>query len=142
MTVNIENYIPVVAIHGLNTEKNAVLAGTNTLSGATTISGATTLSGTTTVSGAASFTGGTAGVTSPVTAGTDATYTLTAAMSGATFFATKSSATQTYTLPAVAAGLKFTFICGHASGEILIDQASSEVITITTFAAVGADADR
>ena len=67
--------------------------------------------------------------------------TVTAAQTGGTFLATKGSATQTYTLPAVAAGLKYTFICGHASGEILIDQVSTEVIIMTAFTAVGSDAD-
>lgn len=125
----IEDYVPVVKYDGLNTTKDINASGTNTFSGASTFSGAT------------SFTGATSGLVSSTTVGTDATYALTAAMSGGTWFATKGSATQTYTLPAVAAGLKYTFICGHADGEILIDQAASEVIKITTFAAVGADAD-
>jgi len=131
----IEGTSPVVQQNGLNTEKNTYLGGTLEVVGAQTFTGATTHTG------AVSFTGATNGIISPTVVGTDATYTLTAAMSGGTWFATKGSATQTYTLPAVAAGLKYTFICGHASGEILIDQAASEVITITTFAAVGADAD-
>lgn len=61
--------------------------------------------------------------------------------SGKVYFNNAGSATQTYTLPAVAAGLIYTFVLTNAGGEILIDQAASEVITITTFAAVGADAD-
>lgn len=65
---------------------------------------------------------------SAVTAGTTATYALTANDSGRVYIATASSGTQTYTLPAVAAGLIFTFICGHASGEILIDPTGSVVI--------------
>lgn len=56
------------------------------------------------------------------------TATYTDADSGKIVIATKGSATQTFTLPAAAAGLEFTFVCGHASGEILIDQAGSEVI--------------
>ena len=87
--------------------------------------------------GVATVTGGKTGVVS----GTDATVAVTVAQSGTVFFATATSGTQTYTLPAVAAGLTYTFIAAHAGGEILVDQAASEVITITTFAAVGADAD-
>ena len=86
-------------------------------------------------------TGAISGPTFFQTDATAATITVTAAQSGGTFLATKSSSTQTYTLPATALGLKYTFICGHASGEILINQAGSEVITITSFAAVGVDAD-
>lgn len=125
----IENYLPYVLYHGLNTEKAVTFGSTLAVTGAMTV--ASTLVATGAISG-------------PRFAQTDAsaaTITLTAAMSGGVFFATKGSATQTYTLPAVAAGLMYTFVCGHASGEILIDQAASEVITITSFAAVGADAD-
>lgn len=73
-----------------------------------------------------------------VTASTEA---ILATDSGKVYFNNAGSATQTYTLPAVAAGLTYTFVLTNAGGEIIIDQAASEVITITTFAAVGADAD-
>jgi len=63
-----------------------------------------------------------------VTAGDTATYALTSEDSGRVYIATKGSATQTYTLPAVAAGLIFTFVCGHASGEILVNPTGSVVI--------------
>ena len=67
--------------------------------------------------------------------------TILVADSGKVYFNNAGSSTQTYTLPAVAAGLIYTFVLTNAGGEILIDQAASEVITITTFAAVGTDAD-
>lgn len=53
------------------------------------------------------------------------------------------SSTQTYTLPAVSgnAGCTITFIAGHADTEILINSAASATCVITTFAAVGTDAD-
>lgn len=136
MSVFIENYIPVVKYQGLNTEKDITASGTTTFTGALNASGATSFSGATT------FTGATAGLRRSVVTGTDATYALTAAQSGTVFVATKSSATQTYTLPSVAtAGLTYTFICGHADGEILVTPAASQAIKIVTFAAVGADAD-
>jgi len=74
---------------------------------------------------------------------TDATYTIALSECGRTFVATKSSATQTFTLPALSgsAGCELTFIAGHASGEILVNAAATATCTITTFAAVGADAD-
>ena len=123
----VEDYVPVIKYNGFNTEKNSYLGGTLRVVGVATFD-----------------------VTPVFTAGipgglqidaTAATIAITAAQTGTTFVAKKDSATQTYTLPAVAAGLKYTFICGAAGGEILIDQAASEVIIITTFAAVGADAD-
>ena len=127
----IEGSLPVVQQNGLNTEKAANFGSTLAVVGATSLNDAT-------IAGTAAFTGATSGIKSTTVVGTDATYALTAAMSGGTWFATKSSATQTYTLPAVAAGLKYTFICGHASGEILINPTGSVVTTITTFGAVGA----
>jgi hypothetical protein len=127
--VCIEGSLPVVQMNGLNTEKAVSFGSTVAVAGAATFTGAT------------SFTGATNGIISPTVVGTDATYALTAAMSGGTWFATKGSATQTYTLPAVSAGLKYTFICGHASGEILVNPTGSVVTTITTFGAVGSDAD-
>lgn len=133
MTYLFENQNPAVQQNGFNTAKDVSLSGT------TTISGTITLSGTTTVSGNVSFTGSTAGVKRSVTSGSDATYTLTTAQSGTVFIATKSSSTQTYTLPSAAtAGVVYTFICGHASGEILITPAASQTITVTSFSAVGA----
>jgi hypothetical protein len=50
--------------------------------------------------------------------------------------ATKNSATQTYTLPAVAEGLTYTFVCGHADGEILVNPTGTVSFTGTGFATV------
>ena len=84
------------------------------------------------------------GTRKPATVGTAATLTLTTADCGRVIVGTATSSTQTYTLPVVtSAGCTFTFIAGHASSEILIDgaEASGASFIITTFAAVGADAD-
>jgi hypothetical protein len=78
---------------------------------------------------------------SPFVTTTEATRTLTVAESGTVFLCTASSGTQTFTLPAADAGVRYTFICGHADGEILVDPNGSEAIKVTAFAAVGADAD-
>jgi hypothetical protein len=67
--------------------------------------------------------------------------TLTAAETGHVFLATAASGTQTFTLPAAAAGLMYTFVCGHASGEILITPATGDAIRTMAFGAIGADAD-
>ena len=82
----------------------------------------------------------TPGESVPVTT-TAASVAVAASDSGTTYHATASSGTQTFTLPAAGAGLRYTFICGHASGEILITPASGDAINIMTFSAVGADAD-
>lgn len=123
MTVNIEEYIPAVEQQGLNSAKDGTLAGDYTFSGAV------------------SFTGAMNGVRKSVTTTTASAITVTAAQSGEVFLATASSGTQTFTLPAPAEGLIYTFIAGHADGEILIDPNGTESITATAFAAVGADAD-
>ena len=63
-----------------------------------------------------------AGIRRPVIVTDAATLTLQAKQSGAIIWAIKSSDTQTFTLPApTTPGLEFTFICGHADGEINID---------------------
>lgn len=135
MSIYIEDQLPVVKYEGLNTAKATSLGSTLAVTGAATLSSTLAVAGITN-------TGAMVGSRMNVVRGTDATYTLTTALSGTVYVATKTSATQTYTLPAVAtAGVYFTFICGHASGEILITPQASEAIVVTTFAAVGADAD-
>jgi hypothetical protein len=45
---------------------------------------------------------------------------------------TRSATTVTFTLPAAIAGLQYTFVCGHADSEILIDpQAGDAIVTKT-----------
>lgn len=63
---------------------------------------------------------------------TDATKSLVKGSNGKTIVASKSSSTQTFSLPAASVeGLVFTFICGHASGEILINSGgASDTFTI------------
>lgn len=63
-----------------------------------------------------------AGIRRPVIVTDAATLTLQAKQSGAVILATKTSDTQTFTLPApTTPGLEFTFICCDKSGEINID---------------------
>lgn len=103
-TPTIENYIPTVRYNGLNTDK-AVSFG-STLA----VQGAATFSSTLAVTGA--FTAGTF-LSKSLTEVVTATNVITAAESGSVFFL--NSATEfASTLPAVAAGLKFTFIVAAA----------------------------
>jgi len=133
MSVKIEDSLPVVKHNGLNTDQAVAFGSTLSVTSAITATGGVVGNVTGVVMG---------GLIRNVDESTDSTYALSAADSGTVYVATKTSATQTYTLPAVAGpGVYFTFICGHASGEILITPAASEAIVITTFAAVGADAD-
>ena len=63
------------------------------------------------------------------------TKTVTVAESGSVFVQTRSSTTVTYTLPAAAPGLEYTFVCGHAGSEILITPASGDAIVTKIHAA-------
>ena len=126
----LEDNLPVVRYHGLNTNKNIKVGGSATVD----------LSEST---GTFKFpTGVTSGLKRAVTRGSSSTHTLLVGDSGMVFVAMLGSATQTYTLPAVAtAGVEFTFVCGHASGEILVTTAGTDPLVMTSFAAVGVDAD-
>lgn len=72
------------------------------------------------------------GLRRPVTVTTAAGPTsLAAADSGAVYVCTASSGTQTFSLPTAAtAGLMYTFVCGHASGEILVNPITAQTISI------------
>ncbi len=73
-------------------------------------------------------TGNRRAVTSGTTVGPTA---LTAAQSGLVNIATAASGNQTWTLPSAAtAGLIYTFICGNAGGEILVNPITAQTISI------------
>lgn len=70
---------------------------------------------------------------------TAATATLTGEDSGATIVGTASSGTQVFTLPSAAVpGRRFTFVCGHASGEILVNPITGQNIVGKTHGAENA----
>lgn len=98
-----------------------VRQGDNTLIGNNTFSGTNTFSGSLVLSG---------GLTRSVEATTAETEAVSVAESGKVFVQTRSSTTVTYTLPAAAAGLEYTFVCGNASSEILVTpQAGDAIVT-------------
>jgi hypothetical protein len=76
-------------------------------------------------------------VTAPVAvaATSGATKTVAVEESGSVFVQTASSGTTAYTLPAAAPGLKYTFVCGNAGGEILINVATGDAIVTKIHAA-------
>lgn len=120
-----------------NGQKVAVDASnTQTIAGNKTLTGTTTLSGTTNLSGAVAFTGATTGVRRAASITSADTISPAAADSGTVYIFTKSSATQVLTLPAAAtAGLEYTFVCGHASGEINVGVATGDNIVGKTHGA-------
>lgn len=96
----IEDYIPIVRYHGLNTNKSATLGSTLSVDGAVTLASTLNVTGATTL--------GTL-LHKDLTEVVTATNVITAAETGSVFFL--NSATEfASTLPAVAAGLHFTFI--------------------------------
>ena len=108
-----------------------VRQGDNTLIGNNTFTGTNTFTGSTVL-------GAISGVTSlnrPVEATTAETEAVSATESGKAFIQTRSSTTVTYTLPAAAAGLTYTFVCGHADSEILITPAAGDAIVTKIHAA-------
>lgn len=83
--------------------------------------GTLVVTGATTISGLVSSTGGRA-AQPEIQAGDD---TLVAADSGKVFICTKTSATQTFTLPAATVPCVFTWVTTSAASEVLINPASS-----------------
>jgi len=65
---------------------------------------------------------------------TGETEAVSAAESGIVYVQTRSSTTVTYTLPEAAAGLTYTFVCGHADSEILINVQTGDAIVTKTHA--------
>ena len=108
------------------------------LSTAQTVTGAKTFSGASTFSGATTFTGATGGVRRGVSVTLADTIAIAAADSGTVYIATKTTATQVFTLPlAATAGLTYTFICGQgaAGSEIHIGVSTGDLIAAKTHAA-------
>lgn len=100
------------------------LAGNKTLSGTTTLATAALTNVT-----AAAFSGVTSGVRGATVVTNADTISPGAGDSGTMYVCTKSSATQVFTLPAAAtAGLRYTFVCNHASGEIRVGVATGDAI--------------
>jgi hypothetical protein len=113
---------------------NNTFTGTNTFSGSLVATGGVTGNVTGNVVG--NVTGlVTGGAVRPVEAIAGETKVLTAAESGEVFVQTRSSTTVTFTLPAAAAGLEYTFVCGHANSEILVTPAAGDAIVTKIHAA-------
>lgn len=125
MTQLIEDVLPPIQSAGLNTNK------------------AVTLGSTLAVTGAASFTVAPTGPdisTVATSALVGATVVLTAADSGKTLINVSTSGSPSWTLPAAANGLMFTFVCGNTTAGFTVTggvvhlktSASGTVLTSTT----------
>ena len=114
MSVNIENYLPVVQYNGLNTAKaQNITASTGAYNFDYSAS-----------TGTFKFpTGAVSGLTSTVvqSALVGATVVLTAAQSGGTFINRSTSGSPSWTLPAATtAGLEYTFICANTTAGFTV----------------------
>lgn len=79
------------------------------------------------VTGATTLSGGTTQTSEAISGSSEAVATTD---SGKAYVQTASSGTTTFTLPDAVAGLKYTFVCGNAGGEILITpQAADAIVT-------------
>lgn len=122
MTQYIESYIPAVMEQGLNTLKAATFGSTMV------VAGAVTLSSSLNVIGAVAFTVAPTGprlslTTNSATVG--ATVVLTAAQSGQVFINASTSGSPSWTLPAAATGLEYTFICANTTAGFTVTAAGT-----------------
>jgi hypothetical protein len=125
---NIGDYIDTISKGGFVTDSD--LQNTNLDVNLNQIEAATIIAGTTSLGSLTSL--------SPIYSASDATKQITNADSGYVYIAAKDSATQTFTLPSASlAGLHYTFVCGHAGGEMKIVGPSSDVIKVLTAGASG-----
>jgi hypothetical protein len=118
----LEGSLYVVQSNGLNTNKNSYLGGT------VEAVGAVTLDSTLSVAGATSFTVAPTGpVKTPTTnsATVGATVVLTAAQSGQVFINVSTSGSPSWTLPAAANGLTYTFICANTTAGFTVTAAGT-----------------
>jgi len=120
--VCIEGSLPVVQQNGLNTEKAVNFGSTMAVVGASAFTGVATFTA------APVFT---AAPTGPVkytvtdSAAVGATVVLTAAQSGQVFKNASTSGSPSWTLPAAANGLEYTFICGNTTAGFTVTAAGT-----------------
>lgn len=116
--MNIEDFVPVVKYHGLNTTKAIVGTSTLAITGASTLTGNVSMAGTLAVTGVTAFTAAPTGPTTrAVTEGAaaGATVVLTAAMSGGIFVNNASSGSPSWTMPTNTVGLTYTFVVANTT---------------------------
>lgn len=109
--LQIEDYVPVVAQNqGINTGYSMNVGGNLSVTGTTTFTTAPTGPSVSAVSTSALV---------------GATVVLTAADSGKTFINVSTSGSPSWTLPAAANGLKYTFVCGNTTAGFTVTAAGT-----------------
>lgn len=124
MSQLIEDVLPPVQSAGLNTNKATTLGST------LAVSGAVTLTSTLAVTGAITATGGVSGPQVSLTSTSalvGTTVVLTTADSGKTLINASTSGSPSWTLPAPANGLKFTFVCGNTTAGFTVTSAAAVI---------------
>lgn len=129
-TQDLGQYNAAVRQNGVRLSANEplVAAGTNTLSGATTLSGTTTVSGAFSATSTAAFTSAPTGPqvrSTSSSAAVGATVVLTAADSGKVLINASTSGSPSWTLPAAANGLYYTFVCGNTTAGFTVTAAGT-----------------
>lgn len=138
----IEKYVPVVKLNGgLATKLPVTLSGT---AATLAVGGTSAFTGVATFTVAPVFTVAPSGPQTSVvvnSAAAGATVVLTAAQSGGTFINVSTSGSPSWTLPAAANGLKYTFVTGNTTAGFTVTgagvihaktSASGTAITTTT----------
>lgn len=126
--LKLENYVPVVKQNkGTFTKLPVVLSGTaSTLA----VGGTSTFTGVATFTAAPVFTAAPSGPSSRPTASSaaaGATVVLTAADSGKVLINKSTSGSPSWTLPAPADGLWFTFVCGNTTAGFTVTSAAAVI---------------
>lgn len=126
--------LPLVQSQGLNTAKAANLSGFLVdASGNVTVPGTLLVTGVATLTATPIFTSGQTEKTIN-SALVGATVVLTAAQSGTTCINVSTSGTPVWTLPAVANGLYFNFVCGNTTAGFAVNTTTAAVIHAKTTA--------
>lgn len=133
MAQKFEDSYPLGVQEAFRTDLPVTFGSTLAVTGASTFTGAVAANGGLAVTGAltASSVAGPV-LTEAITAETEV---VSAAESGKVYVQTRSSTTVTFTLPSAAAGLTYTFVCGHADSEILINPQTGDAIVGKTHGA-------
>lgn len=136
MTQLIEDFIPVIKYHGLNTDKAVAFGSTLAVTGAATLASTLAVTGVATFTAAPVFTAAPSGA-SPLRTVVDsalvgATVALTAAQCGYTFNNRSTSGSPSWTLPTAANGLWYSFTVSDVTTGFTITGGTMKYKTTAT----------
>lgn len=146
MARKLENYLPPVMEDGINTDKAVALGSTLVVSGAATMSSTLAVTSTSAFTGVATFTAAPAFTAAPTgasplrpitdSAATGATVVLTAAQCGGVFNNASTGGSPSWTLPAAANGLWYTFTCSNTTTGFTVTGGTIKAKASATGAAI------